>query len=173
MRQVLSLRYFARSTTKVAQELLGKYLVRRYRGREEAYRITEVEAYDWFRDRASHASKGKTERTKVMFGPPGVWYVYLIYGMHDMINIVTRERGYPAAILIRGADGVDGPGKLTKWLHVTSALNGKRSDKDPGLWIEDRGKRVPEGAIECAPRVGVACAGKYWANKRWRFVPIP
>ena len=110
---ILKKSFFARDTLTVARDLIGKVLVRRDKnGKETAFVITEVEAYVGPHDLASHSSKGKTERTKVMFGPPGTWYVYFIYGMYWMLNIVTEKRGYPAAVLIRGTKEVSGPGRL-------------------------------------------------------------
>lgn len=100
---ILQQHFFRRPTIRVARELIGKFLVRKWRGREIVGMITEVEAYDGFHDKASHASRGMTARNAPMFGPAGNWYVYFTYGMHWMLNVVTREKGYPAAILIRGA----------------------------------------------------------------------
>ena len=91
--------------------------------------ITEVEAYDGFADRASHAARGKTPRNAPMWGKAGAWYVYFVYGVHEMLNIVTREEEYPAAVLIRGVEGISGPGRLTKKLAIGRALNGKESLK--------------------------------------------
>src|SRR3954469_11003653 len=102
MKKVLSNTFFDRDTATVAQELLGTFLVRKIGRKEIAAMITETEAYDGPHDLASHASKGKTQRTEIMFGHPGNFYIYLVYGMHEMLNIVTREHGYPAAVLIRG-----------------------------------------------------------------------
>ncbi|MCR4306607.1 MAG: DNA-3-methyladenine glycosylase [Candidatus Yonathbacteria bacterium] len=169
MRKVLSEKFFARSTLAVAEELLGKFLVRKYGEREEAHMITEVEAYDGHLDRASHASRGKTERNEPMWGPPGRFYVYLIYGMHEMLNIVTGRRGYPAAVLIRGVEGFRGPGILTKALRINRTLNNKKADKKTGLWIEDRGVKIPSRDIKKSPRVGVHYAGPVWSKKPYRF----
>lgn len=160
--------FFERSVLKVAPDLLGKYLVRQYRGQRTTLRITETEAYDGMHDLACHASKGRTPRTDVMFGSAGVWYVYLIYGMYDMLNIVTGPEEHPAAVLIRGVECYDGPGKLTKALHVTRALNRKPARKTSRLWIEDRGEMVAKKDIVTGPRIGVAYAGE-WADKPWRF----
>lgn len=168
-RNVLAKDFFARQTTRVAEELLGKFLVRRRQGKEYACMITEVEVYDGFHDTASHASRGETARTRVMFGYPGVWYVYLIYGMYDMLNIVTREKGYPAAILIRRVEGASGPGKLTKLLHVTKSMNNKHANKRSGLWIEDRGIAIKKKNIMRTPRIGVDFAGARWARAPLRF----
>lgn len=185
MRKVLSTKFFNRSTISVARNLLGKFLVvrlrpstslgasspqvRRYRGREFAHMITEVEAYDGFNDRGSHASRGKTKRNAPMFGPPGHWYVYFTYGMHWMLNVVTKEKGYPAAILIRGLQGMSGPARLTKKLRIDGKLNGLSASKKSGLWIEDRGIKISSSRVKKSPRVGIAYAGKYWAKKPWRL----
>jgi DNA-3-methyladenine glycosylase len=185
MRRILGERFFGRPTPLVARALLGKFLVRKIGGKEIALMVTETEAYDGFRDRGSHASRGKTERNWPMFGPPGHWYVYFTYGMHWMLNIVTRERGYPAAVLIRGAalcnsndiasrkfttcDVVNGPGKLTKFLKITGKFSAKPAARSSGLWIEDRGVKIPAARIKKGPRVGIDYAGPYWARRHWRF----
>ncbi len=120
----LSREFYNRPTLKVAKELLGKILVRKIpsAGSGQAAKIiramiTETEAYCGPKDLASHASKGRTKRTEIMFGPPGFVYVYLIYGMYHCLNIVTEAENYPAAVLIRAvdADGVNGPGKLCRF----------------------------------------------------------
>lgn len=168
--KVLSPAFFNRDTLTVAKELLGKYLVVRTADGDHAHRIVEVEGYDGFEDKASHAHKGRTARTEVMFGPPGYWYVYLVYGMHHMLNIVTGEKEYPAAVLIRGVEGVSGPGRLTNALGITKAFNTMPATKDTGLWIEDRGDVVSPDSVVCTPRVGVAYAGDKWAHVPYRFL---
>ncbi len=168
MQKILTLRFFNRPTLRAARELLGKFLVRRVGRREIARMITEVEAYVGPEDRASHASRGKTPRNAVMFGPPGVWYVYFTYGMHWMLNIVTERKGYPSAILIRGVQGVSGPGRVTKFFKVGKRFNRKPAMLKTGLWIEDRGVRVPARMIRHSPRIGVDYAGQ-WKSKLWRF----
>ena len=170
MRKVLSEKFFARDALLVAEELLGKFLVRKYGEREEAHMITEVEAYDGHLDRASHASRGKTERNKPMWGSPGRFYVYLVYGMHNMLNIVTGPKDYPAAVLIRGVEGLRGPGTLTKALRVDRMLNNKKADKKTGLWVEDRGVMIQKKDIKKGPRVGVRYAGPVWSKKPYRFL---
>jgi len=172
--------FFNRLTVTVAKDLLGKFLVRKIGGREIALMITEVEVYDGFKDKASHVSRGKTARNSIMFGPAGHWYVYFTYGMHWMLNIVTREKDYPAAILIRGARSVDGelnfngPAKLTKFLKIDGKLNGLVANKKSWLWIESRGiinSAIHDSLfkIQQSSRVGVNYAGPYWAKRRWRF----
>lgn len=179
--RVLNKKFFERDTVTVARELLGKMLVRKIGGKKLCVIITEVEVYDGFRDRASHASRGKTKRNEPMFGDAGHWYVYFTYGMHWMLNIVTREREYPAAVLIRGSvtkDGkiLNGPAKLTKFLGIDGKLNSKRADEKSGLWIatpERRASLRKTGAgrikIKSSSRVGVKFAGPYWSRRKWRF----
>jgi DNA-3-methyladenine glycosylase len=170
MRKVLNQNFFNRDAEIVAKELLGKFLVRNIGRKEIASMITETEAYVGPHDLASHAAKGLTERTKIMFGHPGHFYVYLIYGMYLMLNIVAREKGYPAAVLIRGLAEATGPGKAGKFLKITKGLNGKPAEKRTGLWIEDRGIRVPKNRIKKTPRIGVDYAGPVWSKKKLRFL---
>lgn len=165
MNCVLDSPFFSRPVLTVAEELLGKYLV----CGDEARMVTEVEAYDGPEDRACHGCHGLTQRTKPLFGPAGHWYVYLCYGMYWMLNIVTNEPGYPAAVLIRGVEGLSGPGKLTKALKIDKRFNGLPAMEGTGLWVEDRGAKVSPSCIERTPRVGVAYAGA-WAKKPYRFV---
>ncbi len=172
MRRVLHSGFFNRPTIRVAKELLGKYLVRKVGAKETAGMITEVEAYIGFKDEASHASRGRTERNKIMFGPPGTWYVYFTYGMHWMLNIVTEREDYPAAILIRGVEDVSGPGRVTKFFKISRRFNGKPASRKTGLWIEGRGVKVSKRFIKITPRIGVDYAGS-WKYKPWRFIVYP
>lgn len=165
--------FFNQPTPRVARLLLGAFLVRRIGTREIALPISEVEVYDGHHDKASHASRGSTKRNAPMFGHPGQWYVYLVYGCHWMLNIVTREKGYPAAVLIRGAGDISGPGRVTKHLQIGAFFNGRRADFQNKLWIEDRGFHIPSRAVIKMPRVGVAYAGPIWSRKRWRFLLRP
>jgi DNA-3-methyladenine glycosylase len=154
-----------------ARGLLGKYLVRRFDdGRMEARQIVETEAYHSAEDLACHASKGRTKRTEVMFGAPGVWYVYLCYGIHEMLNLVTGPADHPSAVLIRGVEGLTGPGRLTKNLAITRALNALPAAKASGLWIEDRGAVITPDQISTTPRIGIDYSGPVWSQKPWRFV---
>lgn len=166
---MLTEQFLNKSTAEVAQSLLGKFLVRRRGNRTEAYMITETEVYDGFRDKGSHASHGKTKRNAPMFGAPGHWYVYFTYGMHWMLNIVTMEKDYPAAVLIRGVQEITGPARLTKKLRISGRMNGMSATRKSGLWIEDRGVRIPPRIIKKSPRVGIAYAGSYWARRNLRF----
>lgn len=170
MRKILPKKFFERGTLLVARDLLGKFLVRKRGRKKVAYMIMEVEGYDGHQDKASHAHRGETTRNKVMFGEAGVWYVYFVYGMYDMLNVVTGPHGYPAAVLIRGIEGINGPGRLTGALGITRRLNGKDAVQKSGLWIEDRGIRVKKNDIKKVPRVGVNYAGSVWSKKPYRFI---
>jgi DNA-3-methyladenine glycosylase len=163
----------------VAPGLLGRRLCRRLDdGTVRRWRITETEAYCGPEDRASHATRGMTPRNRIMFGPPGYWYVYLCYGVHWMLNLVTSGPGYPAAVLLRGvadktADGewrpVAGPGRLTRALEITKALDGKACAEESGLWIEGAAE-IPAGwRMRRGPRIGVDYAGELWAAKPYRW----
>jgi DNA-3-methyladenine glycosylase len=156
----------------VARSLVGKYLVRVLDGREVAGRIIEVEAYVGPQDKACHASKGRTKRTDVLFGPPGQSYVYLIYGMHHCLNVVTEREEFPAAVLIRAieVDGVliDGPGRLCRALQIDLSLNRIDLTAQGALWFEDRGSRILRRQVAALPRIGVGYAGT-WAKKPYRF----
>ena len=171
-RAVLAQGFFARPAVKVARELLGKHLVRRTGKTEVAAMITEVEAYIGPHDLASHARFGRTARTEVMYGPAGHWYVYLCYGVHWMLNVVTDVEGWPSAVLIRGAGEFLGPGRLTKGLKIDQRLNTLPAAPATGLWVEDHGTRVRRGQIECTPRIGIDYAGE-WKHELFRFVLKP
>lgn len=154
-----------------ARWLLGKYLVRRLDDdRVEAGMITEVEAYDGERDLACHARVGRTPRTLPLYQPAGIWYVYLCYGIHEMLNLVVGPPDWPAAVLIRGVDETHGPGRVTKRFAINRALNGLPAEPASGLWLEDREVRVPARKVQATPRIGVDYAGEIWARKPWRFV---
>jgi DNA-3-methyladenine glycosylase len=170
--KVLSRSYFNQPTLDVARSLIGKYLIRDSGQRLLAGKIVEVEAYIGPEDKACHASKGRTARTEVLFGPPGRAYVYLCYGMHEMLNVVTEQDGFPAAILLRAVecDGmlIDGPGRLTRAFGINRRLNRWDLTAGEALWFEDRGVSLPRGALKTYPRIGVGYAGE-WAEKLWRF----
>lgn len=169
MSKILTQKFFEQPTLNAAKKLLGKYLVRHYRGKIIREMIIEVEAYDGLKDKASHASAGLTPRTKIMFGPAGCWYVYFTYGMHWLLNIVTGKEGYPAAVLIRGVDGINGPARVTKFFHIDKKLNGKSASRRTGLWIEDKRVKIKNSEIKKDRRIGVAYAGPIWAKKKYRF----
>lgn len=156
-------------TVALARWLLGKTLVRTRDGLRVDSRIVEVEAYHGESDRACHASKGRTNRTEVLYAAGGVWYVYLCYGIHEMLNIVTGPEGFPSAILIRGVEGAIGPGRLTRLLAIDRKLNARLAVPETGLHLEDDGFVVPRRALRSGPRIGVDYAGPVWAKKPWRF----
>ena len=157
------------NTVALARLLLGKVLVRTTLLGRFAATIVEVEAYDGEKDLACHASKGRTKRTEVMYQPGGRWYVYLCYGVHEMLNLVTGPADYPAAILVRGLDTVNGPGRITKRLGIDRKLNGVLATRTTGLHLEDHGLAPARGSIKSGPRIGVDYAGPVWAAKPWRF----
>lgn len=223
---ILSQSFYSRPTLKVAQDLLGCFLVRtpasnslptffsreggklknflpesspllRTLGAGEGlgvrakYKIVETEAYDGPFDLASHASRGQTNRNKVMFGPPGMIYVYFTYGMHYMLNIVTGPKNYPAAVLIRALEPVgvtcvraihelprqinefrrltNGPARLTKALKIDKSFNGLPIfEKKYGLLIENRNEIIKPSQIIKTKRIGVNYAKNY-KDKKWRF----
>lgn len=157
----------------VAKDLLGKRLVHRVDHAERIGKIVEVEAYLGPHDLAAHTSKGITSRTKVMYGPPGHVYVYLVYGMHYCMNVVTEQDGTGAAVLLRAieplqniADKTTGPGLLCKAMGVTLKDYGHDLCSDD-FYIESACGDEPVTIVE-RPRVGVAYAGE-WADKPLRF----
>ncbi|MFA4941048.1 MAG: DNA-3-methyladenine glycosylase [Patescibacteria group bacterium] len=168
---ILSKDFYDRKTLQIAQDLLGCFLVRKTNGKIKKLKIVETEAYNGPEDLASHASRGRTERNKVMFGKPGVIYVYFTYGMHHMLNIVTEKKEYPAAVLIRAVefDGANGPARLTKILKIDKCFNGLPVyTKKYGLWVENRKEELKSSQVKKTTRIGVEYAGKY-KDKNWRF----
>ena len=168
MKKILSMEFFNRPTLEVAKELLGKFLVCKKGDNTIGAMITEVEAYVGPEDKASHASRGRTPRTEVMFGRPGFWYVYLIYGVHYCVNVVTEKEEYPAAILIRGVQGISGPGRVSKYFGIDKSFNARSASQKNGLWIEDCGVQLKPRQIRRGKRIGVEYAGA-WKDKKWRF----
>ncbi|MDF0676453.1 MAG: DNA-3-methyladenine glycosylase [Nitrospira sp.] len=172
MSKTLTRTFFNRPTLTVARSLVGKYLVRENGKGTVAGKIIEVEAYIGPEDKACHASKGRTARTEALFGPPGMSYVYLIYGMYHMLNVVTERAEFPAAVLIRAIEVegelIDGPGKLCRELDIDRSLNRLDMTYGRSLWFEDRGARIPRKRVGTFPRIGVNYAGT-WAKKPWRF----
>jgi len=165
--------FYARDVRVVAKELVGKHLVYRREGRVRGGRIVETEAYLGPEDRASHARFGPLGRSRPLFGPPGVIYVFLIYGMHECFNIVADHDGDASAVLIRalepdaGTPRCDGPGRLTKALGIGRELNGLTLYKEDDLVaVEDRGSSA---RVVTTPRIGVDYAGA-WAKRRYRYV---
>ncbi len=173
MKKILGAKFYCRSAQLVARELLGKYLVVIDGKKIISRMITEVEAYDGPEDLASHASRGRrTKRNEIMYGSGGFWYVYLVYGLHRMLNIVTGEKDYPAAVLIRSVEGVIGPGRVTKFYGLGREFNSQSARKQSGLFIEDRGKQIKPADIKTSARIGVDYAGPVWSRKQYRFFLI-
>ncbi len=156
---------------EVAPKLLGKFLVRKFSDKSiQKYIITEVEAYRGGDDLACHANKGKTKRTEIMFGEGGFAYVYLIYGMHWMLNIVTGKENDASAVLIRGLDGISGPGRVGKLLQIDKTFNGENLSTSDRIWIEYSGITTK---FKTKPRIGIDYAGEPWVSKPWRFIAKP
>lgn len=170
---VLKPSFFDREALTVARELIGTRLCRRLPdGAVARWTIDETEAYNGPEDGACHAHLNRrTKRTEVMFGPPGTTYIYLCYGIHWLLNLVTGPEGYPAAVLVRGAGEFDGPGKLTKALTISGELNALPLKRATGLWIETG--ETPPYPLEATPRIGIDYAGEPWISKPWRFVARP
>lgn len=163
----LPLDFYTRNALQVAPDLLGKKLVRLFAdGSKYEAVITEVEAYLGVQDLASHAAKGRTARTEVMFHQGGAVYVYLIYGMYWMLNIVTGPDEEAQAVLIRAVDGLNGPGKLGKFLQLDKSFYGESLIHSSRLWIEDADAC---GSYTSSPRIGVDYAGDIWSQKPFRF----
>lgn len=160
--------FFLRDVLEVSPAMLGKIIVRKFADNHiEKYIITEVEAYSGNGDLACHASKGKTKRTEVMFRAGGLVYVYLIYGMHWMLNIVTGDVDDANAILIRGVEGISGPGRVGKVLQLDKSFYGEDLFTSERIWIENA---EPVVKFETSPRVGIDYAGEPWISKPWRFM---
>lgn len=190
---ILDKNFYLRDSVTVAKELLGKVLVYKNDGKVYRARITETEAYTGFLDKASHAYNGRrTERTETMFKEGGILYIYLTYGMYNMLNIVTGEKDYPDAVLIRGIEPIEnidyfsenryceryenlnnykkknmtnGPGKLTKSLKIDRKMDGYSVVSDK-IYIEDDGFRAFK--IEKSKRIGIDYAEE-WKDKELRF----
>ena len=160
--------FFDRAADKVAYDLIGNVLNWRVGDQTYSRIITESEAYIGPEDLASHAARGRTKRNEAMFGPPGTLYVYFVYGMHWMLNVVTGPVGYPAAVLIRGVESIDGPGRLTKALGITGQLNSLVANEESGVWFSE-GQRLSSDQIIRSARVGVEYAGPVWSLKPYRF----
>ena len=171
--QKLRRSFFERPADSVARELIGKILVRRLPGKELRARVVETEAYLGPRDLASHASKGRTRRTEILFGPAGHAYVYLIYGMYEMLNIVAGPPGGAQAVLIRGAQPLDGwqadlsgPGRLTRALGITGSENGLDLIGCQLFFLDDPSFKP---RLDSAKRIGIDYA-KEWKDARLRFL---
>ena len=159
--------FFLRDALEVAPELVGKTLVSSLPGAQERRLvITETEVYRGVEDSACHAHRGRTKRTEMLYRPGGAVYVYLCYGIHWLLNVITGPEDFPQGVLIRACEGFEGPGKLTKYLGITGAQNGIDICSSPLLRIEDVGRMVN---ITTDKRVGIAYAEEADRERLWRF----
>lgn len=189
--------FYVRDTLTVAQELLGKFIVRRIGGKLRTGMIVETEAYVGPQDRASHAYNGKiTSRNKAEYMIGGHIYIYLVYGINWQLNISMGLAGAPECVLIRALQPMinnwrpsfrarqknslpkgriplknlaNGPGKLCRWLRVNKSFYGEDLTKSKRIWLEDRGVKIKKREIVSSPRIGIDYAGPVWAKKPWRF----
>ncbi len=159
--------FYHRPCLEVARDLVGKVLVHKTEEGERRLRITQTEAYCGEADTACHAHRGRTKRNEVLYAPAGTVYVYLCYGIHSLLNLVTGEEGEPQAVLIRACQGAEGPGKLTKALGIGLDLNRSSAVDGERLWVEDDGDRRP---VRTAKRIGIGYASQEDQDRLWRFV---
>jgi len=158
---------FLGDAVTVAQTVTGMDIVINTGEGTGRYMITETEAYLGDTDKACHASKGRTRRTEPMFMEGGHLYIYLVYGMHWMMNVVTGPADSPQAVLIRGVRPFTGPGRVTRGLGIDGSFNREDLTMSQRIWIEDNGFR-PD--LTAGPRVGINYAGEPWVSKPWRFM---
>ena len=159
--------FFTRDVLEVAPELLGKVLaVKSENDLIRRFIISETEAYRGSDDKACHASKGRTPRTEIMFHEGGLLYVYFVYGMYWMLNIVTGMENVPQAVLIRGLKGCTGPGRVSKLLGIDRTFYGEDITTSSRIWIEDQGIAP---VYRTSPRIGVNYSGEPWKSKPWRY----
>ena len=160
--------FFDQPSLEIAPKILGAKLCHRVKdGMIQKFTICETEAYHGTDDLASHASKGKNEKNKLMFGPSNIWYLYLCYGVHWMLNLVTDREGAPSAVFIRATLEVQGPGRLTRNLFLDKSYSGTPNHPSANLWLE-KNSAQPE-KIQSGPRVGISGAGPYWSKVPYRF----
>jgi len=159
--------FYLRPTLKVAKDLIGKFLVHNHQGKIYRAQIIETEAYAGFDDLACHGARGKTERNQIMFKKGGYAYVYIIYGIHHCLNLVTEKEGYPSAVLIRALDypQAGGPAKLCREFKITKQTHNGLDLTDDILWVEDKGFNYK---VISGKRIGVDYAGEC-ALWPWRF----
>lgn len=163
----LSRDFYTRDVLEVAPALLSRILViRNGDGTFSRYRITETEAYRGAEDLACHACKGRTPRTEVMFHNGGLLYVYLVYGMHWMLNVVTGWENEPQAVLIRSLEGCRGPGRLTRTVGIDGSFYGEDLVTSERIWFEDS---TITPVVSTSERIGIDYAGDYWKRRPWRF----
>lgn len=189
---ILSQEFFTRPTLTVARDLLGCQLVREIDGQRLSGIIVETEAYVGFDDTANHARMGRTPRNEIMFGPAGFAYIYIIYGMYHMLNIITEQIDFPAAVLIRAIEPLtgqttmqarrqkadrpplkpvnltNGPGKLCQALDIDKRLNHFSLTSGQHLWFE-AGQLVADQAVATGPRINIDYATPEYRDAPWRF----
>jgi DNA-3-methyladenine glycosylase len=158
--------FFTRDVLEVAPDLIGKYLYTGKYDDHEKHMITEVEAYRGEEDLACHACRGRTARTGMLYSEGGVLYIYLIYGVYWMLNIVTGKENEPQAVLVRGVDSHKGPGRVTRALGINKSYNGEDLSESGRIWIGESGVTPP---FKTGPRIGVDYAGEYWKSMPWRY----
>jgi len=159
--------FFIRDVLEVAPDMPGKNIVVRLKdGKYGRFQVTDVEAYRGEEDKACHASKGRTARTEIMFDEGGKLYVYLIYGMYWMLNVVTGEENTPQAVLIRGVENYSGPGILTRSFGIDRTYYGEDLTISERIWFEDTGTYP---LVKNSPRIGIDYAGQYWKSRLWRY----
>ena len=163
----LNKEFFENDVLEVAPNILGKFLVVEKGKTQRKYKIIEVEVYRGEEDKACHANKGKTKRNEIMYSSGGYLYVYMIYGMYWMLNIVTGKSGHAQALLIRCLEGLNGPGKITKKLGIDKSFYGENLAVSDRIWIENSNERAEYFTTK---RIGIDYAGKYWRDKPWRYV---
>jgi DNA-3-methyladenine glycosylase len=162
----LTREFYCRDVLAVAPELIGKTLVRNIHGQVIRCTIMEAEAYRGEEDLACHARNGKTLRNRIMYGPGGFVYVYLIYGLYWMLNVVAGGEDNPQAVLIRGIEGFSGPGKLTRALSIDKSFYGEDLVSSDRLWIESTGMNP---VVLQSSRIGIDYAGEPWKSINWRY----
>ena len=158
--------FFLKTSLEAAPLLVGKLICRKTDSEIIKLRITETECYMGEEDKACHASKGKTPRNSILYETGGIYYVYLIYGMHYLLNIVFGEKESPQGVLIRCCEGFEGPARLSKRLGVTKEFNRESAILSGRMWLEDDGLKPETISL---PRVGIDYVGEYWRDIPWRF----
>jgi len=160
--------FFTVSVLELAEKLLGKMIVRKMdSGEIKRFRITEVEAYAGAEDSASHAHKGMTKRNAPMFEEGGVLYVYLCYGIFNLLNFVSGKQGDPQGVMLRSIDNIEGPGRSSRAMEITRELNREDLLTSERIWLEDDGFVVQ--GIEKLKRVGIGYAKQEDQDKLWRL----
>lgn len=163
--------FFTRDVLDVAPGLLSKMLaIKSINGNLRRYYISETEAYRGSDDKACHACRGRTRRTEIMYHEGGRLYVYFVYGMYWMLNIVTGAENNPQAVLIRSLENCTGPGRITRLLEIDKSFYGEDLITSDRIWIEDSGITP---VYRAGPRIGVDYAGEIWKNKPWRYCCLP